>query len=84
MAAWEWIKARFNTAIKWIGGNLSSDPTNSNSRLLQTVIVLGLLPMVWIIVGKADWKLEDNPRIVIVTLIVSGAGAYAAGKAAER
>lgn len=81
---WQWAKDRFNAATAWVGSNLSSNPESSNSRLLQTVIVFSIIPLVWIVVYKNGWKFDSHTQIITVTLIVSGAGAYAAGKAAER
>lgn len=70
----------------WLARNLSNDRTASNSRVLQTVIVINLVVILWIVVAKSTpaWTLSDNVRLVMLTLITAGAGSYMVGKAAER
>jgi hypothetical protein len=66
--------------INWIKTMLSSSRSASNSRLLQTLIVGNLLIMLWIVLWFATWRIEDNVRLVLICLIVSGAGVGVAGK----
>lgn len=70
----------FKPLIKWINANLSADPATSNSRTLQTLIVINLIIMIWIVLVRANWVISDNVRLVLLTLITGGAGGYIAGK----
>lgn len=66
--------------INWIKTMFSSSRSASNSRLLQTLIVLNLLIMLWIVLWFATWKIDDNTRLVLICLVVSGAGSYISNK----
>jgi len=70
--------------IGWINKNLSSDPSSSNSRVLQTIIVLSIVPLVWLVVSHSDWKIEDNPRLILLALITAGAGSYITNRVTSR
>lgn len=72
----DFLKAPFN----WLAKNLSSDSTSSNSRALQSIIVVNIVVMLWFVLVKAHWYIHDNTRLVLVCLIVSGAGGYIGGK----
>lgn len=69
--------------LELVKRNLSNDPTASNSRVLQTVIVLNLITILWIVMAKSNpaWTISDNTRLVMLTLITAGAGSYIANKA---
>ena len=69
--------------LEWVKKNLSNDPASSNSRVLQTVIVLNLVAILWIVMAKSNpaWTISDNTRLVMLTLITAGAGSYIANKA---
>jgi uncharacterized membrane-anchored protein len=69
--------------LNWIGRLISTDPTTSSSRLLQTIIVLNLVIILWLVVAHSAWVISDNVRLVAISLIVSGAGSYMFGKTAE-
>lgn len=69
--------------IGWLNRNLSSDPTSSNSRVLQTVIVVNIVPLMWLVVAHANWQVSDNARLVLLTLITAGAGSYVAAKVTQ-
>ena len=75
-----WLKTPFN----WLARNLSSDGSSSNSRALQSIIVINLVAMLWIVLSHSKYVISDNARLVMVCLIVSGAGAYASGKFCDR
>lgn len=70
----------FKKFTAWIDRNLSADPSTSNSRTLQTLIVLNLLVMLWLVLAKAGWTISDNTRLVMLCLITGGAGGYIANK----
>lgn len=76
----KWLK----TPFLWLSKNLSSSPDSSNSRALQSIIVLNLVGMLWIVLAHGAYKIDDNTRVVMLTLITSGAGGYALGKWAEK
>ena len=76
--------APIKAAHQWLLKATSSDPTASSSRALQVFIVLNVTTMLWIVLGKANWVIAPTTQVVLVTLIVSGAGAYAAGKLGEK
>lgn len=69
--------------LEWVKKNLSNEPAASNSRVLQTVIVLNLTAILWIVMAKSNpaWTISDNTRLVMLTLITAGAGSYIANKA---
>jgi len=69
--------------LNWIGRLISTDPTTSSSRLLQTIIVLNLVIILWLVVAHSAWVISDNVRLVAISLIVSGAVSYMVGKTAE-
>ena len=69
--------------LNWIGKLISTDPTTSSSRLLQTIIVLNLVIILWLVVAHASWTITDNVRLIAISLIVSGAGSYMVGKTVE-
>ena len=70
------IKSLFS----WLNKNLSADSTTSNSRTLQTLIVLNLIVMCWLVLVHANWTISDNLRLVLLCLITGGAGGYIANK----
>lgn len=76
----KWLKVPFT----WLSKNLSSSGTSSNSRALQSIIVLNLVVMLWIVLAHGAYKIDDNTRLVMLTLITSGAGGYALGKFADK
>lgn len=76
----KWLKVPFT----WLSKNLSSGKESSNSRALQSIIVLNLVAMLWIVLAHGAYKIDDNTRLVMLTLITSGAGGYALGKFAEK
>lgn len=69
--------------LNWIGKLISTDLTTSSSRLLQTIIVLNLVIILWLVVAHANWTITDNVRLIAISLIVSGAGSYMVGKTVE-
>ena len=69
--------------LNWIGKLISTDPTTSSSRLLQTIIVLNLVIILWLVVARSNWTITDNVRLIAISLIVSGAGSYMVGKTME-
>lgn len=69
--------------MHWLGKGLSGDSAVSNSRVLQTFIVINLITILWLVVGHAQWVLSDNTRLVMLTLITAGAGGYVANKLME-
>lgn len=69
--------------FNWIKKNLSNDQSVSNSRTLQTLIVVNLLVICWIVVAKAGWIVSDNLRLILLCLITGGAGSYIANKLKE-
>jgi hypothetical protein len=75
-----WLKKPFI----WLGKNLSTDGTSSNSRALQSIIVINLTAILWVVMAKAGYVISDNARLVMICLICSGAGSYSLGKFAER
>lgn len=76
----KWLK----TPFVWLAKNLSTDGTSSNSRALQSIIVLNVVAILWAVMAHSGYKIDDNARLVILTLITSGAGGYALGKFAEK
>lgn len=76
--------APIKAAHQWLLKAMSSDPTASSSRALQVFIVLNVTSMSWVVLAKANWVIAPTTQVVLVTLIVSGAGAYAAGKLGEK
>lgn len=70
--------------LNWIKKNLSNDPLTSNSRLLQSVIVVNLTIILWLVVAFSNWVITDNVRLVMLCLITSGAGAYITSKIGEK
>lgn len=66
--------------LDWVGRNLSNDSSSSSSRVLQTLIVLNVVVIVWLVVAKANWTITDNVRLIVLTLITAGAGSYIANK----
>jgi uncharacterized membrane-anchored protein len=64
----------------WLNRNLSADPSTSNSRTLQTLIVINLVVMCWLVLATANWTISDNLRLVLICLITGGAGGYIANK----
>jgi hypothetical protein len=69
--------------IDWLKHLISADNVASASRLLQALIVVALLPLLWVVVWKSEWKIADNPRLVLLCLIGSGAGGYITSKIKE-
>lgn len=81
---WSWLsKLSPVPVVDWLGRTFSADSTSSSSRVLQAVIVLNLVPIMWFVVSRANWTISDNARLVLITLIVSGAGSYMTGKLKE-
>lgn len=79
-----WLsKLSLTPVLNWIGRLMSTDPTTSSSRLLQTVIALNLVIILWLVVAQASWTITDNVRLIAISLIVSGAGSYMVGKTVE-
>lgn len=70
----------FKKFTAWIDRNLSTDPSTSNSRTLQTLIVINITIMLWIVLARAGWVISDNTRLILICLITGGAGGYIAGK----
>lgn len=68
----------------WLDKNLSADPATSNSRTLQTLIVINAIAMLWVVLAVSHWVIAPTTQVVLVTLITSGAGAYVGGKFGER
>ena len=75
-----WLKAPLN----WLSKNLSTDGSSSSSRALQSIIVINLTIILWVVMAKAGSVISDNARLVMICLICSGAGSYSLGKFAER
>lgn len=75
----KWLKI----PLTRLGKNLSADGSSSNSRALQSVIVVNLVAILWVVMAKGEWIISDNTRLVMICLIVSGAGAYVGGKKYE-
>ena len=69
-----------SSLVRWIKSNLSPDNSVSNSRTLQSLIVVNLVIMLWIVLQRANWVISDNARLVLICLITGGAGGYIVGK----
>lgn len=72
----------FKSLLAWATKNLSNDTASSNSRVLQTAIVINVLVILWVVLAKANWIISDNARLITLTLITAGAGNYIANKIA--
>jgi hypothetical protein len=66
--------------LAWVKANLSNGSSVSNSRTLQTLIVVNILVMLWLVLNRAGWSISDNARLVLLCLITGGAGSYIVGK----
>lgn len=81
---WSWLsKLSPAPVFDWLNRMHSNDPSASNSRVLQTLIVVNLVAILWLVVAHAGWVITDNTRLIAITMVVSGAGSYVASKAKE-
>ena len=78
------LSDQIKKAMQWVGTSLSNDPSVSNARMLQTFIVLNVVIIIWMVCWKSNWTMSDNVRLVLLTLITGGAGAYAVSKIGDR
>ena len=69
--------------MNWIKKLLSQDKEASSSRALQAFIAVNVTAMLWVILAKQGWYVQDNTRLVLLTLITGGAGAYITNKLME-
>jgi hypothetical protein len=69
--------------IDWLKKLISADAAVSASRLLQTVIVIAIIPLLWMVVWNSKWVISDNARLVLICLIGGGAGGYITSKLKE-
>ena len=69
--------------MTWLKKLLSQDKTSSSSRALQAFIAINVVAMMWAVLAINKWYVHDNTRLVLLTLITGGAGAYITNKLME-
>lgn len=69
--------------MAWIKKLLSQNSEASSSRALQAFIAVNVTAMLWAVLAVNHWYVHDNTRLVLLTLITGGAGAYITNKLME-